>query len=58
MAGFQEPVMPLVDVVGNTGIEVPTQYGPTAVKAGVSVRLTTTDVVVWKAAHPELAAME
>ena len=49
--------MPLVDVVGNTGIEAPLQYGPAAANDGVNVGLTTTDVVVWNVAQPALAAI-
>ena len=35
IAGLQVPVMLLVEVVGNAGIEAPEQYGPTAAKVGV-----------------------
>ena len=37
IAGFQVPVMPLVDVVGNAGIEAPLQNGPTAANVGVTL---------------------
>jgi hypothetical protein len=36
IAGVHAPVMPLVDVVGNAGIEAPLQNGPTAANAGVA----------------------
>jgi len=36
IAGFQVPVMPLVDVVGNAGIVAPLQNGPTAANVGVT----------------------
>ena len=36
IAGFQVPVIPLVDVVGNAGIEAPLQNGPTAANVGVT----------------------
>ncbi len=39
IAGLHVPVMPLVDVVGNEGMEAPEQYGPTAEKAGVTLGL-------------------
>jgi len=39
IAGLQVPVMPLVEVVGRAGIEAPEQYGPTELKAGVTIGL-------------------
>jgi hypothetical protein len=36
IAGDQEPVIPLFEVVGNAGIVAPEQYGPTALKVGVT----------------------
>ena len=36
IAGFQVPVIPFVDVVGNAGMEAPLQNGPTAANAGVT----------------------
>ena len=36
IAGVHVPVMPLVDVVGNAGIEAPLQNGPTAANVGVT----------------------
>ena len=36
MAGFQTPVMPSFDVVGNAGMVAPLQYGPTAANVGVT----------------------
>ena len=36
IAGFQVPVIPLVDVVGNAGIEAPLQNGPTVANVGVT----------------------
>ena len=44
--GDQLPVIPLVDVVGSAGTLASLQYGPTAANMGVTVELTTTDVVV------------
>ena len=48
IAGFQVPVMPLVDVVGSAGIEAPLQNGPTAANVGVTfgVMVIVSDVVV------------
>ena len=45
MAGDHVPVMPLVEVVGNAGMTVPEQIGPTAAKVGV-VALTIEKVAV------------
>jgi hypothetical protein len=36
IAGVHVPVMLLVDVVGNAGIEEPLQNGPTAANVGVT----------------------
>jgi len=36
IAGFQVPVIPLVEVVGNAVIEAPLQNGPTAANVGVT----------------------
>jgi hypothetical protein len=35
MAGDHVPGIPFKEVVGNAGIEVPMQYGPTGEKTGV-----------------------
>ena len=35
MAGDHSPWMPLVDMVGNAGMLLPTQYGPKVPKDGV-----------------------
>ena len=40
------PVMPLVDVNGNTGATAPEQIGATAAKVGVAFELTVTVTVV------------
>ena len=40
VAGFQVPVMPLLDVVGSTGAAEPEQIGATAVNVGVIFALT------------------
>lgn len=47
VAGLQVPVMPLVDVVGNTGAAPPLQKGAIGGKVGVTFGLTVTvkDVV-------------
>jgi hypothetical protein len=37
IAGDQLPTIPLVEVVGNAGIDVPLQNGPTAAKVGVTL---------------------
>ena len=39
IAGVHAPVMPLVDVVANAGIEAPLQNGPTATNVGVTFGL-------------------
>jgi hypothetical protein len=41
-AAFQVPVMPLLEVVGNTGAADPTQTAGMAVKVGVTFGLTVT----------------
>ena len=43
--GLHVPVMPFVDVVGKVAGVAPTQYGPSAVNAGVVFALTTTFIV-------------
>ena len=45
-AGDQEPVIPLVDVVGKAAKAVPEQIGATAVKVGVTFGVTVIDNVV------------
>jgi hypothetical protein len=45
-AGDQVPVMPLIDVVGNTGAVVPAQIGAIAAKVGVTAGVTVTSIVV------------
>ena len=45
-AGDQVPVMPLVDVNGNTGATAPEQIGATAAKVGVTFGVTVTVTVV------------
>jgi len=40
--GDHVPVIPFVDVVAKVAGVAPTQYGPSAVKAGVTLSLTTT----------------
>ena len=45
VAGIQVPVMPFSDVPGNKPGVAPTQYGPKAVKVGVTFALTTTLMV-------------
>ena len=40
MAEFQEPEIPLVEVVGNAGIAAPLQYGPTDANVGVTFGVT------------------
>jgi len=44
-AGVQVPVMPLIDVVGNTGAAVPEQIGAIAAKVGVTFGVTVTSIV-------------
>ena len=46
IAGVHAPVMPLVDVVGNAGMEAPLQNGPTAANVGVVFALILTVNVV------------
>jgi hypothetical protein len=50
--GDQVPVMPLVDVNGNTGATAPEQIGATAAKVGVTFELTVTVTVVVVAHWP------
>jgi len=50
--GLHVPVMPFVDVVGKVAGVAPTQYGPSAVNAGVVFVLTTTFMVVTLAHCP------
>jgi hypothetical protein len=52
IAGDQEPVIPLFEVVGNAGIVAPEQYGPTAVNVGVTIGLITTLVVTGELVKP------
>ena len=42
IAGFQVPVIELVDVVGKTGLVEPEHIGAMAAKIGVTVGLTVT----------------
>ena len=51
-AGDHVPVMPLVDVNGNTGATEPEQIGATAVKVGVTLGVTVTVNVVVVAHWP------
>ena len=44
-AGDHVPVMPLVEVVARVPGVAPAQYGPSCVKVGVTVALTTMDIV-------------
>ena len=46
VAGDHVPVMPFVDVNGNTGATAPEQIGATAAKVGVTFGLTVTVNVV------------
>jgi len=50
-AGDQVPVMPLIDVVGNTGATVPEQIGAMAEKVGVTFDMTVTSKVAVVVAH-------
>ncbi len=52
MAGLHVPVIPLVDVVGNAGMEAPEQYGPTAEKVGITLGLMVMVSVVVVAHNP------
>ena len=45
-AGDQVPVIPLIDVNGNTGATAPEQIGATAAKVGVTIGVTVTVNVV------------
>ncbi len=42
VAGLHVPVMPFVDVIGNTGATAPVQIGFTAAKVGIMLELTVT----------------
>ena len=50
VAGFQVPVIPLVDVAGRTGATEPEQIGAIALKAGI-ILLVTVTVSVAVVAH-------
>ena len=51
VAGFQVPVIPLVEVNGNTGAAAPVQIGAMAAKVGVTVLLTVISNEVVAVAH-------
>ena len=51
-AGDQVPVMPLSEVVGNTGAAVPEQIGAITAKVGVTAGVTVTSSVVVVAHWP------
>jgi len=51
-AGDQVPVIPLSDVIGNTGTAVPEQIGGIAAKVGVTLGVTVTSIVVVVAHWP------
>jgi len=50
-AGDHVPVMPLIEVVGNTGATDPEQIGAMAGKIGVTLGMTVTSKVVVAVAH-------
>ena len=52
VAGLHVPVIPLLDVVGNTGATEPEQIGAIAVNVGVIIGLTVTVNVVVVAHNP------
>jgi hypothetical protein len=52
IAGFQVPVIPLVDVNGKTGGVLPLQIGPMAVKTGVAFGVTVMVMVSFFAHWP------
>ncbi len=52
IAGAQLPVMPLVDAVGNAGIEAPLQNGPTAANVGVADPFTVIEPVAFTVPQP------
>ena len=45
VAGFQVPVIPLLEVVGRVPGVAPTQYGPKVLNVGVILEPTVTDKV-------------
>ena len=51
-AGFHEPVIPLLEVVGRLPAAAPTQYGPSWVNVGVILLVTCTLIVVWEPHWP------
>ena len=51
VAGVQVPIIPLSDVVGNTGATVPEQIGAIAAKVGVTFATTVISKVVVAVAH-------
>ena len=46
VAGLQVPLMPLLDIAGNTGAAVFKQSEPNGLKVGVIIGLTVTSIVV------------
>jgi hypothetical protein len=51
-AGFQVPLMPLVEVVGKTGATVPLHIAATAAKVGVTIGLTVIVIIFVVAQSP------
>src|SRR5678816_3509037 len=51
VAGFQVPVILLLDTAGNAGAAAPTQSGPIAVNVGATGSVTVTSKVVVTVAH-------
>lgn len=52
MAGLHVPVIPLVDVAGNTGAVLPAHIGAIAAKVVVNMGLTVMAIVVGTAHEP------
>jgi hypothetical protein len=52
VAGFQVPVMPLVEVVGKTGAAVPLHIAAIALNVGVTNGLTVTVIIFVVAQSP------
>src|SRR4026207_1013811 len=51
VAGFQVPLIPLLDIAGNTGAVAPMQRLPIGSKVGVTGSVTVTSTVVVAVAH-------
>ena len=58
VAGLHEPVMPLPETAGRVPGVAPTQYGPSWVKVGAMLAVTTISIVVGEAHWPAVGVNE